>query len=208
MCSIDAHPVSEVQSKMFLPGRTLEAMFEHDGGRGKGIAMLTVQNDWIEYEETLTRAMRAGATAPGATSTAAAPARRVAVRGGAACAQRTPVVGVRPTAADARAAVRPAVGARQAPLRLTRRGRVVLIVLPALVALSGALLAVGSGPAEAAPHVLPRTVVVGTGDSLWTIAERIAPHTDPRTTVAAIERANGLPDANVAAGAILVLPVD
>jgi nucleoid-associated protein YgaU len=93
-----------------------------------------------------------------------------------------------------------------ARLRLTRRGRVVLVVLPALLALSGALLAAAPGAAEAAPQRTARTVVVGTGDTLWTIAERIAPDTDPRTTVAAIERANGLSGAHLDAGAVLVLP--
>lgn len=83
-----------------------------------------------------------------------------------------------------------------------------LVVLPALLALSGALLAAAPGVAEAAPRQSTRTVVVGTGDTLWTIAERIAPHTDPRVTVAAIERANGLPGARVDAGALLVLPAE
>jgi hypothetical protein len=175
----------------------------------EGIAMFTVQNDWIEYEETVV----------------AVPARRVAVRGGAACAQRLPVVReTRVAPAPQRAATRSAApgatrpaepvraaqtasAVRPARLRLTRRGRVVLVVLPALLTLSAAFLAAAPGAAEAAPRVTPdRTVVVGTGDSLWTIAERIAPHTDPRTTVAALERANGLPDGRVQAGATLVLP--
>lgn len=169
--------------------------------------MFTVQNDWIEYEETVV----------------AVPARRVAVRGGAACAQRLPVVReTRVASVPQRAAARsagpvavgrdartaaPARTARPARLRLTRRGRVVLVVLPTLLALSGVFLAATPGVAEAAPRVAPqRAIVVGTGDSLWTVAERIAPHTDPRTTVAALERANGLPDGRVEAGATLVLP--
>ncbi|MBW4042405.1 MAG: LysM peptidoglycan-binding domain-containing protein [Acidobacteria bacterium] len=125
-----------------------------------------------------------------------------------------PVVSLRrPAAAPQRAAVRPvpapvvaAVVQRPARLRLTRRGRVVLVVLPALLALSGALLAAAPGAAEAAPRDAPRTVVVGTGDTLWTIAERIAPGADPRVTVAAIERANGLAGARLDAGTTLVLP--
>jgi hypothetical protein len=177
----------------------------------EGIAMFTVQNDWITYEE---------AVEPVAV-------RRVAVRGGAACAQRLPVArDPRAVPAPQRAAARSTsapvtprgtgaapTAARRAPvtrsrLRLTRRGRVVLMVLPTLLALSGVLLASAPGVAEASPRVEPaRTVVVGTGDSLWTIAERVAPHTDPRLTVAALERANGLTDGRVAAGATLVLPL-
>ncbi|WP_345479611.1 LysM peptidoglycan-binding domain-containing protein [Amnibacterium soli] len=168
--------------------------------------MFTVQNDWVTYEE---------AVEPVAV-------RRVAVRGGAACAQRLPVArDPRAVPAPQRAAARAAapaapVGgtardARRAErrrLRLTRRGRVVLVVLPTLLALSGVLLAAAPGTAEAAPRVEPaRTVVVGTGDSLWSIAERVAPRTDPRITVAALERANGLRDGVVAAGATLVLPL-
>ncbi|GAA2754482.1 LysM peptidoglycan-binding domain-containing protein [Amnibacterium kyonggiense] len=169
--------------------------------------MFTVQNDWIEYEEAELAAVRLQPV----------PARRVAVRGGVACAQRVPVTSApRVVAGPQRAAVRPAAVVRPAAarsvaapaprLRLTRRGRVVLVVLPALLALSGALLAASPGAAEASPREAPRTVVVGTGDTLWTIAERIAPGTDPRETVAAIERANGLRDARLAAGAVLVLP--
>jgi Tfp pilus assembly protein FimV len=172
----------------------------------EGIAMFTVQNDWIEYEtEEFERAQLRSV-----------PARRVAVRGGAACAQRTPVVSMRPTAVPQRAAarsVRPvAVGSvpavRPARLRLTRRGRVVLLVMPALLALSGALLAAAPGVAEAAPHATPRTVVVGPGDTLWAVAQRVAPQVDPRTTVAAIERLNGLQGAGVEAGDVLRLPAD
>jgi Tfp pilus assembly protein FimV len=82
----------------------------------------------------------------------------------------------------------------------------VLIVLPSLLALSGALLAAAPGTAEAAQPTTRQTIVVGTGDTLWTIAERIAPGTDPRITVAALERANRLPGALIEAGAVLVLP--
>ncbi|MGT2424611.1 LysM peptidoglycan-binding domain-containing protein [Amnibacterium kyonggiense] len=173
--------------------------------------MLTVQNDWIEYEE-------AEAAVVGLQ---AAPARRVAVRGGAACAQRLPVASasrgvaavrplvVRPAAVPAAGAGRSRPAPTSAPrrrLRLTRRGRVVLTVLPALLVLSGALLATSPGAAEASPRAASRSVVVGTGDTLWTIAERIAPTTDPRLTVAAIERVNGLRDARLDAGTVLVLP--
>lgn len=165
--------------------------------------MFTVQDDWIEYEEV----------EHGSAQLRPVPARRAAVRGGAACAQRSPIASApRLVPVPQRAAVRPPVAHRAAPakaarLRLTRRGRIVLVVLPALLALSGALLAAAPGVAEAAPRQAPHTVVVGTGDTLWTIAERIAPNTDPRVTVSAIERANGLAGARLDAGTVLVLPV-
>ena len=164
--------------------------------------MFTVQDDWIEYEEV----------EHGSAQLLPMPARRAAVRGGAACAQRIPVTSAQRSApALQRAAVRPAASQRTAAaqparLRLTRRGRIVLVVLPALLALSGALLAAAPGVAEAAPREASRTVVIGTGDTLWTIAERIAPHADPRVTIAAIEKANHLSGAGLDAGTLLVLP--
>lgn len=160
--------------------------------------MFTVQDDWIEYEtDAFERAQLRSV-----------PARRVAVRGGAGCAQRSPMLRTRPASVPQRAAARSTTPASPARLRLTRRGRVVLVVMPALLALSGALLAAGPGVAEASTHVAPRTVVVSTGESLWTIAERVAKHTDPRTTIAEIERLNGLSSAQVDAGVVLLLPAE
>jgi LysM repeat protein len=92
-------------------------------------------------------------------------------------------------------------------LRLTRRGRFVLVVLPALAVLSGALVTSTARVAEAAPAPVPAVhVTVGAGDSLWAVAQRVAPRQDPRNVVIALERANGLEDANVEAGQVLVVP--
>ncbi|MGN6446768.1 LysM peptidoglycan-binding domain-containing protein [Amnibacterium sp.] len=158
--------------------------------------MFTVQNDWIEYE----------AAEPAAVQLRPVPARRAAVRGGAACAHRVPVVRAPRVAGMPQAAAARSGRAPAPRLRLTRRGQVVLVVLPALLALSGALLAAAPGVAEAAPRQAPRTVVVGSGETLWRIAERVAPQADPRVTVAAIERVNHLGGAGVDAGAVLLLP--
>jgi hypothetical protein len=157
--------------------------------------MITVENDWVEYQTV--------------------PARRPAVRGGGACAQRVPVARVQSAPAARRApAVRSGAVARPAKrtapepsLRLTRRGRLVLVVLPAILAATCSLIAVGGPlvPAEAAPAA-SRSVVIGAGDSLWSLAERLAPNADPRDVVAEFERVNGLHDAGVQAGARLVVP--
>ena len=157
--------------------------------------MLTVQDDWIQYE--------------------AIPARRPAVRGGAACAQRLPVQ-CRAEAPRTRPAIasapRPtADGAtRRARLRLTRRGRLVLVVLPCLLAATGSFVVLaGGGQAGAAPSVRlvsDRTVVVLAGDSLWSIAQRLAPHRDPRDVVEQLRLANGLTGSVVVAGAQLHVP--
>jgi Tfp pilus assembly protein FimV len=162
-------------------------------------AMITVENDWVEY--------------------ATVPVRMVAVRGGSACAQRTRVVTDRPRAAAApprsgptRAVdprVQPAPLAGRAPeprLRLTRRGRVVLVVLPAVLAATSALVSLTAPFAEAQPTRPPTTTVVRTGDTLWSIAERIAPQADPRDVVADLEGSNHLPGAGLQAGTRLTLP--
>ena len=94
-------------------------------------------------------------------------------------------------------------------LRLTRRGRVA-VVLAALLTLVVALSvgggtvsqATGSGPVRA-----PHTVTVQPGESLWALAERIAPSMDPRLVVAQIEQLNHLAGPQVMAGQQLVVPV-
>ena len=53
----------------------------------------------------------------------------------------------------------------------------------------------------------PKTVVVGAGDTLWGIAESIAPSADPREVIHEIMRLNGLRDAVVQPGQRLALPV-
>ena len=59
--------------------------------------------------------------------------------------------------------------------------------------------------------MLPATsfeyVTIGQGDSLWAIAESIAPDGDPRVLVDEIIRLNGLADAVVEPGQRLALPV-
>ncbi|BDZ53422.1 LysM peptidoglycan-binding domain-containing protein [Agromyces marinus] len=97
-------------------------------------------------------------------------------------------------------------------LRLTRRGRAVFTTLAALPLVAGVLTgALASGGAVAgiddgrAPAVL-ETFEVGAGDTLWAIAESIAPSADPRDVIYEIMRLNGLRDAVVQPGQQLVLP--
>ncbi|RXZ48099.1 LysM peptidoglycan-binding domain-containing protein [Agromyces binzhouensis] len=100
----------------------------------------------------------------------------------------------------------------RARLRLTRRGRVVVTGLAALPLVLGVLVGVlSSGGAVAgidggASAMTFETVEVGAGDTLWGIAETIAPSSDPRDVIYEIMRLNGLDDAVVQPGQQLVLP--
>lgn len=104
--------------------------------------------------------------------------------------------------------------AKPAPLRLTRRGRIVfigvpLILLAALVlSLSGFLNAPAKAAESAAGLSLTPTVsvTVQPGESLWAIAETIAPDRDPRDVVADIIELNGPEAARVVPGQALFIP--
>ena len=50
------------------------------------------------------------------------------------------------------------------------------------------------------------TVVVAEGDTLWSVAQRVAPDADPRTVIAAIMTVNGLESPSIQAGQVLRLP--
>ncbi len=90
-------------------------------------------------------------------------------------------------------------------VRLTRRGRLVLLAL--LLALAGGLaVLVGSAGNAADPAGPAPTVVVKRGDTLWSIAARYAPSGDAFSTIEEIRRLNGLPGYTVFAGETLILP--
>lgn len=105
--------------------------------------------------------------------------------------------------------------ARPAPVRLTRRGRVVAgglavavaVALTGLLslALAGGAQAVNHGPARAGYQGM-RQIVVRPGQSLWSIAAAVAPAADPRVVIPQIEQANSLPGSTVYAGETLWVP--
>ncbi len=95
-----------------------------------------------------------------------------------------------------------------APLRLTRRGRLVLTMTSLLAA---AVAFVGlAGPVTAdepgGPPPATASVVVGPGDSLWEIARQAAPGSDTRGVIAEIRRLNDLEGGAIAVGDRLVVP--
>jgi hypothetical protein len=97
-------------------------------------------------------------------------------------------------------------------LRLTVRGRRVLAALAALPAVIAIVIAALSGGAAlasrdaGAPAGSYREITVMAGESLWTIAEDVAPAADPRDVVAEISRLNALDGGAVAAGQRLAIP--
>lgn len=106
------------------------------------------------------------------------------------------------------------VKAAQPPLRLTRRGRIVLVGLP-LILLSAVLITLAgflNSPAKAAESaselsVTPTvSVTVQPGESLWGIAGSVAPERDPRDVVADIVQLNNLDGGRVMPGQQIFVP--
>lgn len=94
---------------------------------------------------------------------------------------------------------------RPAPVRLTRRGRA-LVVLVLLAILLAAGFALGRVSSSHAAVTTTRTAVVQPGDTLWSIAARVSPDRDTRVVIDQIEAVNHLATASVQVGQRLVLP--
>jgi hypothetical protein len=125
---------------------------------------------------------------------------------------------LRPQAARAGVARSLAAGSRpvRTRMRLTRRGRIVvaglitasMVLVAALAWLAGTAKAdaAGSGvPSSAVYHSL-RSVVVLPGQSLWSIATRYEPGSDPRNVIQEIIDLNALSGTSVQPGQHLWLP--
>jgi LysM repeat protein len=125
----------------------------------------------------------------------------------------TPCSSARPEPAS-RSSARPEPArdrAAAAPLRLTRRGRVVVAVAAAL--LLAALSLVIAASAQAMNHPVPRTaqqgltqVIVRPGQSLWSVAENADPDADTRVVIQQIIELNSLTGDVVFAGQRLWVP--
>jgi len=101
---------------------------------------------------------------------------------------------------------RAAAPAGATPARLTRRGRLVIVVgVLLLLVLAGFTVGRVSSQAAGPAKPLP-TVTVHPGETLWQIAARVAPHDDRRVLVQQIEALNHLADGRVFAGQQLRLP--
>lgn len=95
-------------------------------------------------------------------------------------------------------------------LRITRRGRAVVTVLVAIpLAVAAAVFGIGAVGAAAGTHSSTATfqyVTVEPGESLWQVAEAIAPTADPRDVVADILSLNDLSSGEVQPGQQLAIP--
>jgi len=96
-------------------------------------------------------------------------------------------------------------------LRLTRRGRLALtLVLAVPVALGVTVLTIGSGQAVASQSGGEASfsyVTVQAGQSLWQLAEGLAPGSDPRDVIAEIVSLNRLDSSVVEVGTRIALPL-
>lgn len=90
-------------------------------------------------------------------------------------------------------------------LTLTRRGQVAVALAVAVLGAVFVWLASGSAPAVSASPAVPASVTVQSGDTLWSIASRVAPQADPRVVVQALQQRNHLVDAQLMPGEVLRL---
>ena len=98
------------------------------------------------------------------------------------------------------------------PLRLTRRGRVLVAAVAALLVTVMSLLASAAAQATnhaTSPHAVRQNlvqVVVGPGQSLWSVAESADPDQDTRAVIQQIIELNSLSGDTVLAGQQLWVP--
>lgn len=117
----------------------------------------------------------------------------------------------RPTAAARPSAARPARSrqvAGRGSVRLTRRGRLVVLALSLAIVLGIGIALSGGSVATQEPGTAEptQTLIVRSGQTLWDIAADRAEHGEVRSMVQEIERLNALDSAEVIAGQRLVVP--
>jgi hypothetical protein len=90
-------------------------------------------------------------------------------------------------------------------IRLTRRGRAVLWLLVAGLAIA-ALVLLAPASRAASPSGPPRTATVHQGDTMWSIATAMLPHDSPNVAIERIRVLNHLSDDEVYVGEQLLIP--
>ena len=97
--------------------------------------------------------------------------------------------------------------APRAGVRLTRRGRLVVVaVLVGLLFAAFSLGRVGAEGSTSEQRSATTVVTVAPGETLWGVAQRLAPGEDPRPVVEQIRRLNDLESGGLRVGQQLVLP--
>src|SRR4051794_17320587 len=105
--------------------------------------------------------------------------------------------------------VRQSVSRPRSTVRLTPRGRIVVVVAALLVAFAVGVFVTAAGsvatqrPGTAEPT---RIVQVGSGDTLWDIASDVADDGDVRSMMEEIKQLNALSSGDLQAGQRLVVP--
>ena len=99
-----------------------------------------------------------------------------------------------------------AVSAPAAPLKLTRRGRLVVIGFALALVASLSVFGRGVGSAEAVDPAAAQIVVVQPGQTLWSIARDLDPSADPRSVIEALKEVNHLEGQVVRPGQALTVP--
>jgi hypothetical protein len=121
-----------------------------------------------------------------------------------------PVGSVRSTAVPSTAV--PSTAVRRTPtrsrLRMTRRGRALLLVIVAApVVVLALFFGINAGGATATTSSTPlQTITMPAGESLWQVATEIAPKADPRDFIADVVAVNQLASTNVQPGQALQVP--
>ena len=92
--------------------------------------------------------------------------------------------------------------------RLTGRGRVAILMLVGLVAVLALSFShsVAFGGSDHSGGAATSSVIVQPGQTLWQIAQTVAPQADPRETIARIRELNGLSGTQLVPGQQLIVP--
>jgi len=93
-----------------------------------------------------------------------------------------------------------------APLRITRRGRLMLTALVALPVLAASVFLATPGAQAGADSGEVEVYTVLAGESLWDIAEYLAPESDPRVVIDRLRSTNQLETTAVQPGQQLIVP--
>ena len=94
-----------------------------------------------------------------------------------------------------------------APMRLTTRGRRVVVVSASVLILlvMNAVDPLSARAQDGRPAAV--SIVVSPGQTLWDIALAVAPQADPRSTIFDIQQLNHMATADLAEGQVLLVPV-